>query len=152
MLTICENEMDKDPLRYLWCRLQFHKWHDLTNKSPSVLGCVFTAEELLPQEPSARALQPPGKWQVTPLGGTAPLPQDTKTSSGRSQGLSWHTGRWCDPVTVRLTLALSLSTKERAGNLTASEVLKTASSRKSWTDPELIVASQAVQQLQSDST
>lgn len=84
MLTICENEMDKDPLRYLWCRLQFHKWHDLTNKSPSVLGCGFTAEELLLQELSARALQPPSKWQVTLLGGTEPLPQDTKTSSGRS--------------------------------------------------------------------
>lgn len=31
---------------------------------------------------------------------TAPLPQDTKVSSGRSQGLSWYAARWCDPVTV----------------------------------------------------
>lgn len=147
MLTICENEMDKNPLRYLRCRLQFHKCHDLTKKSP----CLHWAVELQLRSCSCRSClhvssshSVNGKWLHWK--GTAPLPQDMKVSSGRSQGLSWYAGRLCDPVTVHVTLALILSTEERAENLVTAEVIKIASSPKSWIDPELTVASQQVQQ------
>lgn len=46
---------------------------------------------------------------------------------------------------MHVTLTLSLSTEERARNLVTAEVLKIASSPRSWIDPELIVASQPVQ-------
>lgn len=107
-------------------------------------GYGVTAEELLLQELSDLSSSHPANGKWLHWRGTAPLPQDGKVSSGTSQGLSCYAGRWCDLVTV--TLALSFSTEERAGNLVTAEVLKIASSPKSWIDPELFVASQQVQQ------
>lgn len=80
------------------------------------------------------------KRHMTPLESTARLAQDMKVSSGRFQGLSRYSGRWCDPVTMHLSFALSLSIEDRTENLVAAEILKIASSSKSWIDPELILS------------
>lgn len=55
-------------------------WLDKQVTIPT-LGCGVTAEELLLQELSARVLQPPSKWQVTPLEGYRAFASDMKVTS-----------------------------------------------------------------------
>lgn len=122
-------------------------WWTITT---STLGCGSIAHELLPQELPARVLQPCSKWQVTFTGGIKHLCLRTRgcvSACLREQLVRWKV------VWPRISpfLWASALKKGQGSTLVAAEVLEIASSSKSWTGPELIMASRAMQQLQSDS-
>lgn len=116
MLNICENEMDEGPLHYVRCRLQFQQLCNLMTKSPPLrwavnLQLMSCSCRSCPHASSSHAVNG-FHWR-----GKAPLPQHTRVRFSRSQGT---VGTLEGGVTVHLTLALSLSTEERAGKHTCS--------------------------------